>query len=105
MGDGLVNALALQLLIAFIPTFLVLIFSNFFVLKSGNSLQHKIQEWYFYFQIIFVLLVTAVGSSLLDTLQALGRSNQRLLAVGRYLADGFSLLPQLPPTSVGYPRP
>merc|ERR1719356_718496 len=71
LWDGLVNALALQLLMGFVPTFFVIIFSNFFCIKSGNSLQHKIQEWYFYFQVIFVLLVTAIGSSLLDTLQEL----------------------------------
>merc|ERR1719356_1616542 len=71
LWDGLVNALALQLLLGFVPTFFVLIFSNFFVLKSGNSLQHRIQEWYFYFQVIFVLLVTAIGSSLLDTMEEL----------------------------------
>merc|ERR1740138_287218 len=67
LWDGLVNALALQLFIAFVPTFFVLIFSNFFVLKAEAWLQHKIQDWYYYFQVIFVLLVTAVGSSLLDT--------------------------------------
>merc|ERR1712014_331282 len=36
--------------------------------------QHKIQEWYFYFQVIFILLVTAIGSSLLDTLEELAES-------------------------------
>merc|ERR1719454_1633221 len=69
LWDGLVNALALQLLMGFVPTFFMIIFSNFFCIKSGNSLQHKIQDWYFYFQIVFVLLVTAIGSSLLATLQ------------------------------------
>jgi hypothetical protein len=71
LWDGLVNALALQLFIGFVPTFFVIIFSIFFAIQSGNNLQHKIQDWYFYFQVIFVLLVTAVGSSLLDTLEEL----------------------------------
>merc|ERR1719440_1148910 len=71
LWDGLVNALALQLLMGFVPTFFVIIFSIFFSIQSGNNLQHKIQDWYFYFQVIFVLLVTAVGSSLLDTLEEL----------------------------------
>merc|ERR1719356_1596403 len=71
LWDGLVNALALQLLMGFVPTFFMLILSKFFCIKSGNSLQHRIQDWYFYFQVIFVLLVTAIGSSLLDTLEEL----------------------------------
>jgi len=74
LWDGLVNALALQLFIAFVPTFFVMIFSNFFVLKAEAWLQHKIQDWYFYFQVIFILLVTAVGSSLVDTLEALAEN-------------------------------
>lgn len=88
LWDGLVNALALQLLLGFIPTFFMLIFSNFFVLKSGNSLQHKIQDWYFYFQVIFVLLVTAVGSSLLDTMEALAEDPTSIFSL---LADTLPL--------------
>merc|ERR1719401_2752785 len=94
LWDGLVNSLALQLFISFVPTFLVIIFSNFFVLKSGNSLQHKIQDWYFYFLVVFVLLVTAIGSSLLDTLQELAEdptSIVYLLASTLPLATHFYL--------------
>merc|ERR1719356_2267576 len=94
LWDGLVNALALQLFIGFVPTFFMLIFSNFFCIKSGNSLQHKIQEWYFYFQVIFVLLVTAIGSSLLDTLEELAEdptSIVYLLASTLPLASHFYL--------------
>jgi hypothetical protein len=94
LWDGLVNALALQLLMGFVPTFFMLIFSNFFCIKSGNSLQHKIQEWYFYFQVIFVLLVTAIGSSLLDTLEELAEdptSIVYLLASTLPLATHFYL--------------
>jgi len=74
LWDGMVNALALQLFIAFVPTMFVAIFSNFFVLKADAWLQHRIQEWYYYFQVIFVLLVTAVGSSLVDTLETLAEN-------------------------------
>jgi len=81
LWDGMVNALALQLFIAFVPTMFVAIFSNFFVLKADAWLQHKIQEWYFYFQVIFVLLVTAVGSSLVDTLESLAENPLSLFAL------------------------
>jgi len=94
LWDGLVNALALQLLMGFVPTFFMIIFSNFFCIKSGNSLQHKIQDWYFYFQIVFVLLVTAIGSSLLDTLEELAEdptSIVYLLASTLPLASHFYL--------------
>eukprot|EP00448_Togula_jolla_P016328 CAMPEP_0170583920 /NCGR_PEP_ID=MMETSP0224-20130122/8410_1 /TAXON_ID=285029 /ORGANISM="Togula jolla, Strain CCCM 725" /LENGTH=764 /DNA_ID=CAMNT_0010907315 /DNA_START=78 /DNA_END=2372 /DNA_ORIENTATION=+ len=71
LWDGLVSSLALQLFIGFVPTFFVLIFSNFFVLKAEAWVQHRIQDWYFYFQVVFVLLVTAIGSSLMKTAEQL----------------------------------
>mmetsp|Transcript_30626 Transcript_30626/g.67074 ORF Transcript_30626/g.67074 Transcript_30626/m.67074 type:complete len:770 (+) Transcript_30626:104-2413(+) len=67
LWDGLVQSIALQLFMAFVPTFFVLIFSNFFILKAEAWAQHRIQDWYFRFQVTFVLLVTAVGSSLMKT--------------------------------------
>merc|ERR1719454_836441 len=84
----------LQMLMGFVPAFFMIIFSNFFCIKSGNSLQHKIQEWYFYFQVVFVLLVTAIGSSLLDTLEELAEdptSIVYLLASTLPLATHFYL--------------
>jgi len=69
--DGLVGAIALTLMISFLPTFLVLIFDTFFALKAKAWLQHKVQIWYYYFNLVFILLVTAVGSSLLATVDSL----------------------------------
>lgn len=69
--DGLVGAIALTLMVSFLPTFLVLIFDGFFALKAKAWLQHKIQIWYYYFNLVFILLVTAVGSSLLSTVDSL----------------------------------
>eukprot|EP00440_Ansanella_granifera_P038359 gb/GFBE01041620.1/.p1 GENE.gb/GFBE01041620.1/~~gb/GFBE01041620.1/.p1 ORF type:complete len:779 (+),score=146.54 gb/GFBE01041620.1/:1-2337(+) len=62
--DGLAASLGLTLFMSFLPTFLSLIFSSFFALKADAWLQHKLQQWYFYFLLVFVLLVTAVGASL-----------------------------------------
>merc|ERR1740138_1689897 len=45
----------------------MVIFHTFFRLKAGQWAQHLLQLWYFWFQVIFVLLVTAVGMSLWDT--------------------------------------
>jgi hypothetical protein len=69
--DGLVGAMALTLMVSFLPTFLVIIFYRFFALKAEAWLQHKVQMWYYYFNVVFVLLVTAVGSSLLKTVDQL----------------------------------
>jgi len=69
--DGLVGAIALTLMVSFLPTFLVLIFDTFFALKARAWLQHKVQIWYYYFNLVFILLVTAVGSSLLSTVDSL----------------------------------
>jgi len=74
MWDGLVGALALTIMVGFIPTFLALIFSNFFALRAEAWMQYKIQVWYYYFNLVFVLLVTAVGASLLTRLEALIKS-------------------------------
>jgi len=88
LWDGLVNALALQLFVAFVPTFFCMIFCNFFVLKADAWLQQRIQSWYFYFLVIFVLLVTAVGSSLVDTMETLAENPLYLF---RLLADTLPL--------------
>jgi len=69
--DGMVASMALQLFMSFVPTFFVLIFLNFFVLKAQVWVQARIQSWYFYFQVVFVLLVTGIGSSLVKTMEVL----------------------------------
>lgn len=60
---GLAPTMGLQLMIAFLPTFLILIFSNFFTLRAAAWAQHKLQVWYYWFQIVFVILATAVGQN------------------------------------------
>ena len=49
------NALALQLVMIFVLLSYMLISSKLFSINSGNPLQHKIQERYFYIQAVFVL--------------------------------------------------
>jgi len=68
MWEAMMGSLALQLFISFVPTFFVYIFTFCFVLKAQAWLQHRIQNWYYWFQVVYVLLVTAVGSSVIDTL-------------------------------------
>lgn len=65
--DSFAPSIALILFLAFLPTVLLLIFSSFFNLKSEIFAQHKLQTWYFLFMVFYVLLVTVVGQSLVDT--------------------------------------
>jgi len=74
MWNAMMGSLALQLFVSFVPTFFVLIFSFFFLLKAKAWLQHRIQNWYFWFQVVYILLVTAVGSSIIATINSLVES-------------------------------
>mmetsp|Transcript_2271 Transcript_2271/g.4133 ORF Transcript_2271/g.4133 Transcript_2271/m.4133 type:complete len:767 (-) Transcript_2271:101-2401(-) len=71
LWSSLAATLGLNMFMSYLPTFLVLIFGNFFVLKADNGMQHLLQQWYFYFLLIFVVLVTAVGTSLWERSQDL----------------------------------
>jgi len=53
----------LQFMVAFLPTFLILIFQFFFTLYAEAWTQHKLQKWYFTFQVFFVILATAIGQN------------------------------------------
>jgi len=61
--QGLAPTLGLQFMVAFLPTFLLLIFRSFFTLRADAWAQHKLQVWYYWFQIVFVILATAVGQN------------------------------------------
>lgn len=63
----MMGSLALQLFISLVPTFFVYIFLFCFILKAQACLQHRFLNWYFWFQVVSVLLVKAVGSSIIQT--------------------------------------
>jgi len=63
--------LGLQVMVAFLPTFLILIFKVFFTLKAAAFAQHELQIYYFWFQAVFVIMAAAVGQNIngfMDTL-------------------------------------
>lgn len=68
---GLAPTMGLTLMVAFLPTFLLLIFHSCFVLKANAFAQQKLQTWYFWFQVVFVLLITAIGGSVVKFTQTL----------------------------------
>jgi len=53
-------------MVAFLPTILLLIFRSFFILKADAWSQTRLQNWYFWFQIVFVILITAIGDSVVE---------------------------------------
>jgi hypothetical protein len=52
----------LQIMVGFLPTFLRMIFQNFYTLKAHAWTQHKIQIWYFWFNLVFVVMIAAIGT-------------------------------------------
>merc|ERR1719378_635489 len=61
LWQGLAPTMGLQFMVAFLPTFLIIIFRSFFTLYADAYAQHKLQIWYFWFQVFFVILATSVG--------------------------------------------
>jgi len=49
-------------------------FDRFFILKSKNWCQLKLQNWYFWFQVFFVILVTAVGTNLFKFVESVAKN-------------------------------
>jgi len=67
LWNGIVASAALTTAMSLLPTCLSLIFVCLFSLKAQAWLQHLIQQWFYLFLVIFVLLVTAIGSSIIAT--------------------------------------
>eukprot|EP00448_Togula_jolla_P019536 CAMPEP_0170589176 /NCGR_PEP_ID=MMETSP0224-20130122/11215_1 /TAXON_ID=285029 /ORGANISM="Togula jolla, Strain CCCM 725" /LENGTH=812 /DNA_ID=CAMNT_0010912925 /DNA_START=94 /DNA_END=2532 /DNA_ORIENTATION=- len=86
--DAYMASAALSFFMSFLPTFLVIIFYNFFVLKAEAWLQYRLQKWYFGFLVIYVLLVTAIGSSVTATATQLVKAP---LTAPNLLADTMPL--------------
>lgn len=84
MWNGLVGSVALSVLMGLIPTILTLVFDNFFKMSDSSITQQLLLQWYFIFLIIFVVLVTAIGNSLLQTVVKLMKHPDRVLSL---LAD------------------
>lgn len=72
--EGLAPTLGLLIMVSFLPTFLIMIFRACFTLSDDAYAQYMLQQWYFIFQVVFVILVTAIGNSLFDFMKALVES-------------------------------
>lgn len=67
LWNGLLGGVAIIIMMSMLPTFLMIVFRAFWVNKGECFLQQRLQYYYFWFLIVFVLLITAVGSSLIET--------------------------------------
>jgi len=63
LWEGVAPTAGLNFMVAMLPSFLVLIFQFFFTLKGYAWTQAKLQKWYFWFQVVFVILAAAVGQN------------------------------------------
>jgi len=79
MWASFAPGLALMLCLAFLPTILLLIFRSFSTLKADCFAQHKLQVWYFFFLLFFVILVTCIGQSLYKTFTEVVRKPETLM--------------------------
>jgi len=84
---GVLASMGLTFMMSFLPTFLMMIFGCF-CMKSQLWKQHELQKWYFWFLVTFVLLITAVGSNLSETLETLA---ERPFSIFTLLANRMPL--------------
>mmetsp|Transcript_124751 Transcript_124751/g.313760 ORF Transcript_124751/g.313760 Transcript_124751/m.313760 type:complete len:1058 (+) Transcript_124751:131-3304(+) len=66
--EGICSTLALKVVLAFLPSILVAIIYNFRTLKSGNLVQLSLQNRYFMFLLVFVVLVSGINMTLIHSL-------------------------------------
>lgn len=67
--EGMLASLAISITLGSLPGALMSIYENFFALRSSRSAQLYVQQSYFWFQVVFVLLITCLGASLWDSAQ------------------------------------
>jgi len=69
--EGVLSSLALTLFTACLPTVLMMIIYRCYLTGAHAWAQQRLQTVYFWFQTIFIILVAAVGGSLLDKIKVL----------------------------------
>merc|ERR1719321_1548569 len=60
---------------------MMLIIRNFFGCAAETWCQHRLQHWYFYFQMLFVLLIFCIGNSLFPTYLKLVKNPTRIFSL------------------------
>jgi len=78
---GFAPTMGLQFMVAFLPTFLILIFRACFILKDDTWAQLKLEQWYFVFQVVFVILITSIGSNVIEFMKTAATNPFGLITV------------------------
>jgi hypothetical protein len=63
-ADGVLPSIGLTILMGMLPTLLMWIFQSFFLLKANRWAQIHLQEYYFVFLMLLVILGTSIGINL-----------------------------------------
>jgi len=71
-------------MMAFLPTMLVLIFRGCFTLYDDLKAQWVLQNWYFIFMVVFILLVTAISGSIFEFMKLCAENP---FSIPQYLGD------------------
>merc|ERR1740123_201832 len=71
LWQSVAPTLGLLFMVSFLPTFIIWTFKLFFTLKAEAWSQQKLQKWYFWFQIVFVILLVAIGQDIVKFTQTL----------------------------------
>jgi hypothetical protein len=71
---GVLATVGLTIMMAMLPTFLMWIFKLTYTLKAERWAQLVLQEYYFWFLVLFVLLVTAIGTNLASSISKYAHS-------------------------------
>eukprot|EP00435_Cladocopium_sp_Y103_P001057 s1121_g1.t1 len=69
--QGVMRTGVLKMFMSCLPTLFMAIIHNFLTLKAGAWAQLKLQDWFFAFQLVFILLVTTIVGTVLNVLEKL----------------------------------
>jgi hypothetical protein len=84
---GVLASLGLTIMMSMLPTFLMMIY-DLYTLKSNGWKQLYLQTWYFWFLVVFVLLVTCIGSDLTGFIESIA---ERPFSIFSVLANRMPL--------------
>jgi hypothetical protein len=71
-------------MVDFLPTILHMIFRNFFSMWDATNSQLQLSRWYYWMQVLYIILIAAIGESFLKFIETLAQDPLHIFAM---LAD------------------
>eukprot|EP00933_Yihiella_yeosuensis_P004456 TRINITY_DN108822_c0_g1_i1.p1 TRINITY_DN108822_c0_g1~~TRINITY_DN108822_c0_g1_i1.p1 ORF type:complete len:975 (-),score=206.11 TRINITY_DN108822_c0_g1_i1:195-3119(-) len=81
MLSGVLATIALKVFMAFLPSVLHYIIATFLFVKAKASIQLRLQGWYSWFLVVFVLLVTSLGRGLTITMVIIAQEPAKIISL------------------------